>query len=179
MHIQAGIPWEPGRRLGAAVNRYMETVSDWALILDWDVSLVNLRWYDICLEHIGRLGPTAGLLSCVTNRIGCPIQRAPGVDTATDDMEYHRRFALDIERAHAGQAEDVTDGRWKLSGLFFLTHRSVWDKIKPAPAGKFIGFDNWYHDRVQEAGYRIYVMRDLYVYHGYRRQWKTDRAGAT
>lgn len=152
----------------------MKSVSGWALILDWDVALVNIRWYDICQEHIARLGKAAGLISCMTNRIGCPIQRAPMVDIHSDDLNYHRAFALRTEKLYRGQSENVTEKGWMLSGMFFLTHRDVWDKVGGAPAEKFIGFDNWYHARVREAGYEIHVMRDLYVYHGYKRLWKEN-----
>jgi len=176
MQIEVGIPWEPERRLGAAANRFMSRIDDWGLILDWDVSLLNIHWYDICLRAVKHLGHSAGLISCVTNRIGCPLQKAPGAP-AGDDMEVHREFARKVEQDYAGQVRDVTwHERWKLSGMFFLTHREAWDQVGGAPGGKFIGFDNWYHDRVRELGYRIHVLQDLYVYHGYRRLWRRQGA---
>ena len=171
-HIDVGIPWEPGQQLGLAINRFMAKVDDWALILDWDVGLVNVHWYDLCQRTIDTVGHSAGLITCMTNRIGCPLQR----DTTapcSDIMDEHRMHALRAQRDRAGVVDDITNqSRWKLSGFFYLTHREVWDKIGGAPPNKFLGFDNWYHDRVREAGYRVLIMRDLYVYHGYRRQWK-------
>lgn len=170
MYIDVRIPWEPGRRLGYACNRMMKTVEDWALILDWDVMLLNVNWYDICLSAINKVGHDAGLISCVTNRIGCPLQKQPCHDT--DDLAYHYTLADEVAKTHAGILEDVTDKPNKLSGLFFLTHREAWDKVGGVPDEKFIGMDNFYHDRIKEAGYHVYIMRDLYVFHNYRRQWK-------
>ena len=179
MHIDVGIPWEPGRRLGHAVNRFMAKVDSWGLILDWDVSLVNVHWYDICMETIAKVKDTAGLITCMTNRIGCPLQRDGGAPQS-DDLDAHRAYALKVQEHNHDQLLDITDQtRWKLSGLFFLTPRHVFDRVGPAPADKFIGFDNWYHDRVREAGYRIFIMKDLYCYHGYRRQWNTKPSGGS
>jgi len=178
MHIDAGIPWEPGKRLGEAVNRFMAKVDHWGLILDWDVHLLNVHWYDLCLDAIRRAGPQAGLITCVTNRIGCPLQRVKGAPDS-DSRDEHADFAMHYEMEHAGELEDIThQSRWKLSGFFFLTSREAFDVVGPAPANKFIGFDNWYHDRLREAGYGIYIMRNLYCFHAYRRQWKKPSGGS-
>jgi len=176
MHIDVRIPWEPGRRLGYACNRMMKTVEDWAIILDWDVLMLNAHWYDMCSHTIEKLGHSAGLISCMTNRIGCALQREHHNDT--DDIGWHMNHARQIEIAYRGILDDVTYKPNKLSGMFFMTHREAWDKVGGVPGDKFIGMDNYYHDRIREAGYRIYIMRDLYVFHNYRRQWKTEESGA-
>lgn len=178
MYIDVRIPWEPGRRLGKACNRMFETVEDWGLILDWDVMLLDIGWYDKCLQAIEQVGEKAGLISCVTNRIGCPLQKAniPRAEANSDDL----RIQGPVAQFHSGfygfggrpAIIDVTDSSHKLSGMFFLTRRKVWDEVGGVPDDKFIGMDNYYHDRVKEAGYRIYVMQNLYVFHNYQRQWK-------
>ena len=171
MYIDVRIPWEPGRRLGYACNRMMKTVEDWVLILDWDVLLLNVNWYDMCLKAIKKVGHNAGLISCLTNRIGCPLQKA-GVPQTIDNIAVHMEYAKTISTEHKGVIRDVTDSQFKLSGLFFLTRRKIWDDVGGVPDKKFIGVDTYYHGRVKEAGYRIYVMQDLYVFHNYRRQWR-------
>ncbi|MFA5217261.1 hypothetical protein [Sulfuricurvum sp.] len=173
MHIDVRIPWEPGRRLGFACNRMFKTVEDWGLILDWDVTLLNINWYDICLRAIEKVGHDAGLISCLTNRIGCPLQKFVSGDN--DNIADHMATAKACEMCWPGEVEDVTDKPNKLSGMFFLTRRKIWDAVGGVPDDKFIGMDNYYHDRVKEAGYRIYIMKDLYVFHNYRRQWKNDK----
>lgn len=171
MFIDVRIPWEPGKRLGFAFNRMMQTVSGWVLILDWDVALLNINWYDICLKTIEKVGDNAGLISCLTNRIGCLLQKAKDCPS-NDDIESHRIYAKALELQSRNYIIDVTGEQWKLSGMFFLTNKKVYEKIGPVPNDKFIGLDNWYHDRVKEAGYKIYIMTNLYVYHGYKRLWK-------
>jgi GT2 family glycosyltransferase len=170
MFIDVRIPWEPGKRLGYACNRMFNTVDDWGLILDWDVMLLNIKWYDICLKTIVKVGHNAGLISCVTNRIGCPLQKY-GLGQS-DNIDENILIASEIAKKYEGKIDDVTDKPNKLSGMFFLTRRKVWDEVGGVPDEKFIGMDNYYHDRVKEAGYKIYIMKDLYVFHNYRRQWK-------
>jgi GT2 family glycosyltransferase len=174
--IHTGIPWLPNRRLGEAVNLFMSCVpaDDWALILDWDVALVNIHWYDLCLSAINRSGPDVGLISCMTNRIGCPLQKA-GDAPAGDDLDEHRAYALARQLSHLGRLDDITaQERWWLSGFFLLIPRRAWNEIAPAPEDKFLGFDNWVHQKIRAAGRGVLLMQDLYCYHGYKRQWKTD-----
>jgi len=168
--IDVKIPWEPGKRLGYAFNRAIETVEDWVLILDYDVMLLSVNWYDICLRAIDKYGHSAGLISCMTNNIGCPLQRDN--HNKTQDMDWHFSRAAEVERKNAGVVQDVTDSQFKLSGMFFLTHRSAWEKTGRVPDDKFIGVDNWYDARIRENGYKVLILRDLYVYHGYKRLWK-------
>jgi len=172
MYIDVRIPWEPGKRLGFACNRMFKTVDDWGLILDWDVTLLSLDWYDKCVAAIEAAGDNAGLISCMTNRIGCPLQKLAlsGHVRNSDDLQIHYGISDTLPRG--ALIEDVTNSSHKLSGLFFLTRRGVWDAVGGVPDDKFIGMDNYYHDRVRAAGYRIFIIKNLYVFHGYRRVWK-------
>ena len=193
MFIDVKIPWEPGKKLGYAINRAMETVEDWVLILDHDVFLsLNPYWYDICINAIEKVGDSAGWITCSTNAIGCPLQRANFSNAQMEclfsekfdpaNMLHHFNMAEAIYREHKGTIIDITEQsiRWKLSGLFILTRRSVYDHIKDTyglPGDKFLGWDNYYSDRLHEAGYKIYLLKDLYVYHGYKRLWKNGAWG--
>jgi GT2 family glycosyltransferase len=172
MYIDVRIPWEPGKQLGKACNRMFKTVEDWGLILDWDILLLNINWYDLCLNAINKVGHNAGLISCRTNRIAYVTQRYDHPEANSDDISKQVALSTDIQKSNYGEIEDVTDLPGMLSGFFFLTRRKVWDKVGGVPDDKFLGMDNDYHTRVKKAGYRIYLMKDLYVFHNYRRQWR-------
>lgn len=193
MFIDVKIPWEPGKRLGYAINRAMEDVKDWVIILDHDVFIsLNPFWYQICQEAIEKVGKDAGWITCVTNQIGCPLQKADysiqkgtynySKDYDTNDMKKHFELAEIIYKRNAGKIEDITKiaKRWKLSGFFILTRKSVYDNVKELcgiPDDKFIGWDNYYNDRLLDLGYKLYLMKSLYVYHGYKRLWKNQQWG--
>ena len=176
MFVDVRIPWEPQKQLGFACNRSMATVEDWVLILDYDVFLVNPDWYDISLGAIERLGHKAGLITCMTNNIGCPLQRSGGAP-GTHNLDAHLAYAKSVQAEFTGRIDEVPNGsRWRLSGFFFITHKKAWAECGGF-ANKFLGMDNAYHGAIERAGYGVYIMRDLYCYHRYKRLWK-ENAGA-
>ena len=193
MHIDVRIPWEPGKRLGFAINRAMDTVRDWVLILDHDVFLsLNPNWYEICQNAIEKVGHGAGWITCTTTNIGNPSQKAAfNIDPndfpympnfGTTDIDMHFKLAQDIYRANKGKVVDITElsKKRKLSGFFILTHKTAYEKVKKnygLPDDKFLGWDNYYADRLMNCGYKLYIMKDLYVWHGYRRLWKNPSWG--
>jgi len=172
-YIDVRIPWEPNKRLGYACNRMFKTVSNWGLILDWDVFLLNVNWYDLMLNAIKKV-PNAGLISCRTSRIYCPLQKYDIPRADTDNIATHINISETVEQNYSGSIVDVTDYPYQLSGFLFLTRRKVWDEVGGVPDDMFLGMDNEYSLRVKMAGYRIYIMQDLYVFHNYKRQWKED-----
>ena len=166
-------PWCDYGRIGKAYNDLMEKfVEDWVIFTDHDVLFVNPFWHDICIKAINKIGHKAGWMTCFTNRIGCKFQKAPGIDRKNDDIRYHREYARKLYFRHKNKVTDLTvmkGGRF--SGMFILTHKQAWKD-----AGGFlenIGFFNVdcrYFTAVKKAGYHVYRMDNLYVYHGYFRE---------
>jgi len=192
--IDVKIPWEPNKRLGYAINRAMDTVEDNVLILDHDVFLsLNPHWYQICQNAIDTLKDKKwGWITCITNQIGCPIQKADysiekgdfnySKEYDKNDMNKHFELAEMLYNKNKGKIEDITKiaERWKLSGMFILTNKKAYDDVKKEhgfPNDKFIGWDNYYNDRLLQLGYSLHLMKDLYVYHGYKRLWKNGTWG--
>jgi len=191
--IDVKIPFEPGKRLGYAISRAMETVEDWVLILDHDVLVsLNPYWYQICQRAINEVGEDAGWITCVTNKIGCPLQKADysieggdyryNKDYDSRTMDMHFALAEELYKNNCGKIKDITEiaKRWKLSGFFILTRKKVYMDVKEKcglPDDKFLGWDNYYNDRLLALGYKLYLMQDLYVYHGYKRLWKNTDWG--
>jgi len=167
------IPFSPNGRIGEAYNNALSNlVEGWVLFIDHDVLLVNPYWWDICNAAINHVGLDAGWITCYTNRIGCKFQKAPNVNTQTDDIKYHRQFALDLFKKNRGKIRDLTNAKGgRFSGMFILTHKQAW-----IDAGGFkenIGFFNVdcrYFTSLKNAGYKLFLMEDLYVYHGYFRE---------
>jgi len=191
--IDIVIPFEPEERLGFAINRIMKKIDSWVLILDHDVLVsLNPHWYEICQNAIVKIGNKAGWITCVTNQIGCPLQKVDysikkkdycySKEYDTNDIEKHYELAEIIYKKNKREIVDITgiSKRWNLSGFFILTHKKAYNDVKDKfglPDNKFIGWDNYYNARLLELGYRIYLMRDLYCYHGYKRLWKNKEWG--
>lgn len=170
--IQVSIPYGVGGALGRAYNEAAARAEEWFLFLDHDLYLVNPWWYQIALGAIAQVGERAGWITCYTNRINNPHQVAPGVDTRSDDLAYHRTFARQLYMRNRGHVLDLTETRGqRFSGFFILSRRSAWERAGgfAEDKGGILHIDVDYYDKVKRAGYRAYLMASLYVYHGYKR----------
>lgn len=172
MYFDVRIPYEPGRQLGFAYNRCMESVKDWVLFMDQDLFICNPHWYDICLNAINEVGHKAGWITCKTNRILCKQQKQPleeGQDT--DNVLDHIKISRKLWEEHGNSIVDIGKAG-NFSGFFMLTHKKAWEDV-----GGFIdGFskvDVTYSKRLRAAGYKRYVLPGLYVYHLYKYKWNT------
>lgn len=159
---------EPGLDLGYAINELMERLrdDDWALILDHDLMITTRTWYRQ-LERAIREKPDAGFFTCL-RWPAVNTWSTPGGVERTFDVRYHRQFGKTLAKANEGELVDVTD--WtKLkppeptSGIF-LVPKKVWREVGGFKNG-FKQIDHNFHKRVADAGYRVYLMRDVYMYH--------------
>lgn len=172
MNLHVTIPYAINKRLGDACNETMRRMGpdDWVLFLDHDVTLLNPHWYEICMNAIEKYGKTAGWITCRTNRIACATQKYLAAKD-TDDLNYHFGLAMELHKKCAGQVMDITDDARPLSGFFLLTKKFAWERVggfQPV----FLGMDTRYFGMLKAAGFRFYMMMDLYVYHAYKRWWK-------
>lgn len=170
--IDVVVPWGMKNNLGAAYNEYASRASDWFLFVDNDVYLAtNPWWYEIAVNAINKVGSGAGWITCYTNRIHNNLQTAPGVDKNSNDIEYHRKFALDMYNRNQGKILDTTVFPGRFSGFFILSRKAVWKSVGGfrEDTGGLLHIDIDYYDKVKRAGFHQYIMTDLYVYHGYFR----------
>jgi len=121
------------------------------------------------LGDILAANPEYGLLTACTNRIGNPEQKIANLQD-THDMLYHRAIGRQLHQQGGLTVKDVTKTHC-ISGVVILVKKSVW-KIAGRFKGGFLGIDNDFHQRVAKGvaktGFKIGVMRGIYVYHCYR-----------
>ena len=172
-HLPVIVPFKEDKQIGRAYNREMERLDDmgWAILMDYDVMIMNPHWHEICDHAIERVGDRAGLITCFTNRIGCKIQVAPGVDPENFDMMYHRDIARQLWETRRHALRDHTETRGcRFSGMFMLTSKSAWKRVGGFKTDSFFHVDVDYYDKVKKLGLRTYLMEDLYVFHMYLRE---------
>jgi GT2 family glycosyltransferase len=164
MWIDVRIPYEPKNRLDVAYNRAMEnTTAEWVLLLDQDVFLCNPLWYKICLKTIEKLkGENVGLISCMTNGpVQKKIQRADGINS--DKIDEHINKSREIFRKYGLNLQKINV---PITGFFMLVNKTVWENVKFEKIKCGVGkIDRVFSQRVLDAGYSIYLMNGLYVYH--------------
>jgi len=167
MWIDVKIPYEPRKRLADAYNRSMEnTTAEWVLLLDQDVFVsCNPLWYLICLDAVKALANTkAGLVLCMTSGSRQKsLQRVSLTDT--DQIEDHIDIARKVYKEHGNKIERFPSTI--ITGFFMLVRRTAWQQIKfnQVVKGRVGGIDVDFSSRLVEAGYNIYILPGLYVYH--------------
>jgi len=158
--IDVRIPFESGGKLGVDCNRIMkETVHDWVLFLDHDVFLCNPHWYLLCQKAIDSK-PKAGMFSCWTNNLGRTMQRndeAPKGNNLSDHIDFSRL----IFDKHLHGVTQID----KCSGFFMLINKSAWAQAGGFPGVGFFKEDWDFSKRLTQAGYKIYRIDGLYIYH--------------
>ena len=171
MKMEVIIPHDADEKnLGAVYNMAMKKADDWVLFMDSDAFLLHPKWYDICIRAIAREGYGAGLMTCYTNRLGCS-QQIINRNSGHDILE-HTQIAIDVEKENRNQVENYTNGK-RMSGHLMLTHRDAWERCGGFAEGVgVIGTDTRYHGAIESAGYKVLLLKDLYVYHRYERYWR-------
>ena len=156
------IPFEPEKQLGRAYNKFMELLGpeDWACFIDHDAMFLTQSWNEQ-LREIIKQNPDAGLITCVTNRIGCKAQKHPTIDS--HDIVYHRSVAEWIEGEYWAQTSEV---RGPVSGVLMCLSKKTWEQNKFTDG--FLGVDTRFCQTLMENKKKILIAGGLYVYHWYR-----------
>jgi hypothetical protein len=144
----------------------LNTDEEWVGFQDHDKMFLNHHWHGL-FESAIKKADNPGLITCMTNRVGCPLQRVSNVDRYNHDIFYHRRVAENKHNEFGDELIDITDSQFNPSALVFTTSKKAWKHVGGFDNG-FLGVDTKYAGRLKKAGYKIYMMPGLYVYHWYR-----------
>jgi hypothetical protein len=175
MYIDVIIPYEPSKQLGFAYNRSAaSSKADWLLFIDYDVFLLNQRFYDICLSAISSVPDSAGWITARTNRLG-PMTRIHQLlpeAPSSDDLGIQNNYSETLYKEYGNSVIDITPVARKvpLSGFFILTPRAVACSV--GFKNGMLGVDNWYCKDLLSNGYSIWMLPGLYCYHRYGREWR-------
>lgn len=159
--------FDPDRNLGRAYNNVLAAVEEamgkgWVCFVDHDAIWTTRTWYSQLVTAI-EANPDAGMITAVTNRIGNKRQIAPNAPKG-HDMAEHRKFGEHLAAVHKSTVVDVTEGA-PISGVVMAVRVAP---DRPRFRDGFFGVDNCMHWDLRDAGYKVYQMPGLYVYHWYR-----------
>lgn len=165
MWIDVRIPFDENNQLAAAYNRSLaDGVSEWVLFLDHDVFLCNPLWYVMCLEAVRSLqhDPKAACIGCVSGgdrHKRTMLQLGPPNANIEDHIEMAKSRYLEygntLQRIHM-----------HTPGFFMLLNRRIAEVVGFEQRKSSINnIDKLFGDKLIEAGYHIYHMPGLYVYH--------------
>ena len=164
-------PFSTEKNIGKALNEFCANVpdNDWICLQDGDMMYLTSDWGVQIEQAIKQHGDKFGLIGCMTNRLGRDIQRIGAMDNDHDVLK-HYEIAVKLAKENYGQVEDITKKKY-IAGMFMLFPKSVWNKVKFKENN--IAFDDHFSNDVRKKGYKLGIMKGLYVYHAYR-IWSDD-----
>lgn len=160
--------WDNDKSYGKYVNEFMSLLPEesYACITDGDVMIdLNKDYGQIIYNYVEKY-PEA-VLTCRTNRIGCPYQKLPGVLERNHDIVYHKQIAQ-RQRQKLYTVTDVSKNNHPMSGMLMVFKRSTWQEVGGFKWNGMLGIDNAFFESLKEHDKQILVAEGLYVYHQYR-----------
>ena len=168
--IDVKIPYTLNGNLGKEQNRIIsQSQNRWVLSVDHDVLLaVNPHWYYLCVKAINKYATQnkIGIFTCYTNDIGDgvnPHEQRYASGVLGDDVYEHVGAAKYVFATNQYQCTDITHTE-KFAQFFMLVNKEAWQKAGGFKDG-FFDSDRKFAKRIKRAGYKIYRIDGLYVYH--------------
>lgn len=164
-------PYSTEKNIGKALNDFCENVpdGDWICLQDGDILYLTSDWGKQIEDVIKKHGQNYGLMGCMTNRLGRAIQRIGDMDSNHDILK-HYDTAVKMSKQHWAEVEDITKKKY-IAGMFMLFPKSLWKKVKFRE--NTASFDDHFSKDVLKKGYKLGLMKGLYVYHLYR-AWSSN-----
>lgn len=136
---------------------------DWLCFMDRDICLLSPNTQAIIEENI-LIHKDAGLLTCLTNRVGNLHQCYNRQISEVSDIKHHYRIAMQREDIHRNS---VTFTTGPISGFLMCISKRVWKRLPELRQG-LLGVDTDISRGVLAMGKKIAIMQGVYVFHYYR-----------
>lgn len=166
-HI-AYCPDQSNRNMGKELNKICSKYNDddWIIFLDHDAIWTTDKWYQQIQAAIDTKDKV-GMFTCMTNRVMNTEQLYRRKISENHDMSYHRKVGADLYKAHGSNYYHLTKGS-PVSGVVMIVNCGIMKKIKFRELDSPLGVDNYAHFDLVDAGYKVGLLKGLYVYHWYR-----------
>jgi len=166
-NIYYSTPYSLEKNLGRAYNEEMARLpkdSDWMCFVDSDTCFL-MPDYGHQIHNIVERHPEAGMLTCLTNRVGCIAQLHEGKMSEISDIKYHKRIAAAVQKKYWCKVKKINI---PISGVMMIMQKKLWKKIPFSEKLGILGVDNLISKKILAKGYPIYLMRGVYIFHYYR-----------
>ena len=170
-------PYSTNKRLTESYANIFNRVDhdEWACILDGDAMFTTRTFGHQIQEVIDKHGSNYKVLTCMTNRVANTQQVVPGT-WDSNDISYHRAKGDEIWDSWFTQVDDITNSSL-FSGVMILMQGKTWRQMESAleaSSRMMLGVDNDIHQEAKKLGYKVGLMRGIYVMHYYRGGDKRD-----
>jgi GT2 family glycosyltransferase len=170
------IPWNSDKLIGKSYNQTMSLINDddWVCFLDGD-AVHTSPFFGKRIEDVIDNNPDYFLFTSYTNRIGNMYQIPTNVDKKNNDQGYHRQIGDELWEKFGTTALDVTSYT-PLSGVIILIKKKYWSLVGGFSEVGMLGVDNDIHIKFKNNGYKVGLMRGIYVQYWYRGGNASDKS---
>lgn len=167
--ITTFIPYDRDAKLERSYNECMASLPDddcWGCFIDHDAMFTTTDWF-LQLQDIIKANPQFDCFTAVTNRAWNKEQLIADYDN--HDIRYHRYIGRKRQHQFRKQVNDITLST-PISGVVILLKKSAWKhcNFRKWPERKLVGVDWMLHNDLKAKGYKLGLMKGIYVYHWYR-----------
>ena len=156
--------------LGKALNKAIKDApTEWVLVHDDDVLLkLHVNWRLVCAAAINK-HPDAGLFYpwvtalCASTTTAQDQLVPKGAPKPFDGMDKHIACAKEVWKTHGYSVTEIPNAQ--IGGACHLTSKTAWTKSGGYPGIGMFDEDHGYCRALTAAGYSIYRIDGLYIYH--------------
>lgn len=163
-HVYYYQPYALNGNLGDVYNdcSYGHDDEDWICILDQDICILDsrLKWW---VAQTIEAHPEIDIFGCMTNRLKSPEQRSSKMFGETDIVK-HKKRTIQHWNQFKTTVRELKEN--ELAGMFMLMRARVLRSVKFRNGLLYLDSD--FSKRAREIGYKIGIMRGIYVFHYYR-----------
>lgn len=139
---------------------------DWCCILDGDTAFLRSDFGQVIPQYVEKY-PDTGMFTCYASRCHYQFQVPAGIDMSIDSIIYNKAVADRMHEQHHLQVKEVER---RIAGHMMLIKKDTWMRIresarKKATGKKILGVDTKITYAMLEAGYKIRLMRGIYLFH--------------
>lgn len=165
MNIWYSTPGRGDKNIGKAFNDFCSLIKDdedWICLRDGDTMFLQPFWTKQIEDVIAKHGSEYQLFGCMTNRLNDGHQLHLGKRSEETDIMYHKQVADYYFKDHYDEVGDAPF----VAGMFLLFQKKLWNEIKFLENS--IHFDRLFSESVKGKGYKIGLLKGLYIFHYYR-----------
>jgi GT2 family glycosyltransferase len=142
---------------------------DWACLLDGDTCFFENNFGHQIQEYIDKY-PGTGMFVSYASRSAYQYMVPKDTNQESDSIAYHRRRSAEIYKNLHGQIKQIDR---HVSGHLMCLKKSTWMAIRNeiiyrCDGANLLGVDTQITNVLIENGYKILLMRGIYLFHYYR-----------
>jgi len=162
-------PFAHDKKFLDAIDRHFALITDpadWVVIMDGDTAFLRSDFGEVIKRYTNQF-PETGLFTCYASRCHYACQVPEGTDMNNPSILYHKTVA-DIQSALFWGQVEVLNRR--IAGHLMVIRKSTWTLIRSevylkAARKHILGVDTKISYAIIEAGLKIRLMRELYIFH--------------